>query len=309
MRVMYRAEYIYIERELKQLENAFFEKAYFHGYVFRLKFNKGSISFMPPIRANLTYIIPPQIKEHPLSSILRKELKGKKLVEIKVVNKDRFIELDFGEKKLYLEMFGKGNAVLTENKVIKYALNYGEFKDRTIKKGEEYKLPNLLSLDYENLINKFKEKTIGQLLGTIFGKHYSDYLLFKHKIDKDEKVNKNTLEEMIKFFYENATPYLFVDNDFGVLPFKEVKESGKELSFYVDNFYKHSFKSKKLEKLKKAKEELEMKIKEYERKAEEYKKIGDWIYEHYVEIEELIKKAKEGKVNVNKKDKSFDITI
>ncbi len=309
MRVMYRAEYIYIEKELKQLEKTFFEKAYFHGYVFRLKFNKGSLSFMPVIRANITYIVPPEIKEHPLSSILRKELKGKKLISIDVVNKDRFIEMNFGEKRFYLEMFGKGNAVLTENGVIKYALNYGEFKDRKIKKGEEYRLPQLLPLNPENLINKFKRKTMGQALGTIFGKPYSDYLLAKDGISKDERVDKSMLERMIESFYENANAYLFTDGDFGVLPFKEVKEKGKELSFYIDNFYKHSFKSKKLEKLMKARKELEKKIKEFEEKSEEYRKIGDWIYEHYVEVEELIKKAREGKIKTNKKEKSFEITI
>ena len=308
MRSMYRAEYIYIEKELKELEGMFFDKAYFHGTMYRIKFNKKSLTFMPGIRANITTTIPPEIIQNKFVQKLRKELRGKKLLGICCKQKDRVIELDFGEKKLILEMFGKGNAVLVEGVVVD-AIKM----TKRVLKGTPYTYPNLIPLEFSELRKHFKNKVLGAMLSSVLGKPYNKYITKALGIDEKmdvSKLSRNTFNEIMEYFYEHATPYTFWNSevkDFGLFPFLSNAKKEETLSKAVDLFYANiKEENPELIRLRKSIEKLKDTIKEYKSKAEEYKQIGDYIYEHYTELEEILEQAKKNPQELEKKGIKID---
>jgi len=93
---------------------------------------------------------------------LRKYLDNAKLTELSQVASERIITFIFEKEKkyfLYVEFFGKGNIIFTdENNVIMNALDQKKWADREIMKGKEYIHPkkelNFLELD---LIDPDKE--------------------------------------------------------------------------------------------------------------------------------------------------------
>src|SRR3989338_8140589 len=77
------------------------------------------------------------------SMVLRKHLSSSKLESIRQVNSERIAELAFsskiGGRKLYLEFFGKGNAILCDEQgIIINALQRHEFRDRSIRPKIKY---------------------------------------------------------------------------------------------------------------------------------------------------------------------------
>ena len=103
---------------------------------------------------------------------LRKHLYGYFLDDIEQIEPERILKLSFKVKNdiktLYLEFFGKGNAILCdENGIIINSLEHHEFKDRTIKPKIKYKYP--IRIAKENVGNKdilklIKQKKIKKLI-------------------------------------------------------------------------------------------------------------------------------------------------
>ena len=76
--------------------------------------------------------------------LLRKHIDGYFLADIVQIKPERIAKFSFKSKDsvkyLYIELFGKGNAVLCdENNIIINSLEHHEFKDRTIKPKLKYK--------------------------------------------------------------------------------------------------------------------------------------------------------------------------
>jgi len=305
MRVLYRAEYLMLEKEFKQLINQYLNKAYYYGDRFRLKFNSHSFTFKPGVRANITYIIPPNPIPHAFVSVVKKYLHRKRVNEVYLKSKDRIIVFELGKDfKLILEMFGKGNIIVLENDIIIYALHYSN----KIKLNQKYDFSNLK--DFSTIFEQSKEKTIGYYFGVVLGKPYSDYLLDQLKIDKNlllKNFSYNTIETIFKYYFDNAKPY-YNESDFLFLPFDDAK-IGKTFSYVVDLFYDTHLENEELIRLNKSKEQLIKQIQEYEEEVKKYKSIGNYILNNYNLIEEMINKAKRKEIPVNEKDKSFEIEV
>ena len=76
-------------------------------------------------------------------AFLRKKLSNKKLLSLKQQGSDRIVVMDFEGFFLILELFAKGNVILTDKEMeIASAFRKERWKDRTLKKGEQYKFPS-----------------------------------------------------------------------------------------------------------------------------------------------------------------------
>ncbi|MEW6295518.1 MAG: NFACT family protein [Candidatus Diapherotrites archaeon] len=89
-------------------------------------------------------------------AFLRKRLEGKKIISVKQKEFDRVAELEFDSFYLVIELFAKGNIILTDkNYLIDGALKKEEWKDRKIEKGLQYKFPQSSKLNPQSV--SFKE--------------------------------------------------------------------------------------------------------------------------------------------------------
>jgi len=169
-----------------------------------------------------------------------------------------------------------------------------------------------------------------------FGGIYAEEIILEAKINKTKKpieVNAEEREELLKTFIDmknkKIEPYIVYENEKvkEIVPFKMKKFEEFELK-KVDNYIEafrvvldelrdqiqeielNSKYEEKLEKKKRIIEEQKKRLVELEIEMEENSKKGDFIYEHYAEIKELIEKAKNGEgKELNKKEKSFVVDI
>lgn len=86
---------------------------------------------------------------------VRKRVLGSKITGISLFNNDRILHFSIERKdakeSLMFEMFGKGNLIITDEKMITLlALQTHEFTDRAVRKGEEYKPPKNEVVDLED---------------------------------------------------------------------------------------------------------------------------------------------------------------
>ena len=91
--------------------------------------------------------------------------------------------------------------------------------------------------------------------------------------------------------------------------FPEYQET-KSLSDAADEYYNsietpNENLERLLRRLDKQKERLDMMTQE----EKNLRSVGDYIYEHYQEVENAIEEAKKGKGKLNKKDKTVEVEI
>jgi len=96
-------------------------------------------------------------------AFLRKQISNKKVASFEQQSFDRIALIHFQDFVLIFELFAKGNVVLTDKKNhILSAFRKEQWKDRSLRKGEEYKFPsskglNPIDLDAKALGSLFKE--------------------------------------------------------------------------------------------------------------------------------------------------------
>src|SRR3989338_5551167 len=131
--------------------------------------------------------------------LLRKHLDGYFLYDIGQIEPERIIKLSFrakdDKKYLYIEFFGKGNAILcNEHDAIINALEHHEFRERTVKPKLKYVYPimsyNIFGINktqlQELLTNSKKESVVTCLAVELgLGGVYSEEICLLSGIDKN----------------------------------------------------------------------------------------------------------------------------
>ena len=83
------------------------------------------------------------------SAFLKKRLTSKRVQRITQEGMDKVVRVEFDEYWLIIELFADGNLILTDTQgVILQPLHRQEWKDRSIKRGEKYKLPSSKAWDF-----------------------------------------------------------------------------------------------------------------------------------------------------------------
>ncbi|MFX1504814.1 MAG: ribosome rescue protein RqcH [Promethearchaeota archaeon] len=258
------------------------------------------------------------LKGAELLSILQIEFD--RLIEIKLRGKQEY--------RIFVEIFGnRPNFIVVgdQNRVIS-ALWYKKMRHRDIIPGKDFELPpsrgkSILELSYDEINQIIKEKeiesetivrTLAQKTGG--GGPLMEEILARSNITKTKKNQDISEKEIsrivqsikeIKTDLENPKPVVILDSDetpssFQPIELKSVTGKIKNFDSFssaVDFYYSHITPQKSLD-LKQYDRELKklLKILESQKKAiegfdtnkEKYRKLGDLIYLHLNEVEELL---------------------
>ena len=161
----------FLVKELKDLENSRVDKIYNNGKEeIYIQFHKSNIGkkILKIIIGKVVFLAEVKsIDDTPsgFCMLIRKYLEGKFLHSIEQLEPERILKLVFKSKnetkKLYLEFFGKGNAILCNNDdvIIDCSIKH-KFKDRSILPKQNYIYPNmqynLFNIDKKDIVELLK---------------------------------------------------------------------------------------------------------------------------------------------------------
>jgi len=297
-------------KELKELEGGKVEKVYHHPPdEIRIRIYAGKkvdLVIEAGRRIHLTRF-PKQAPRIPsaFAMLLRKHLEGARVKKIEQHDFDRVVVIEFersGEiKKLVAELFSKGNILLlnNENRVV-MPLKH------TVKVGEVYSFP-------ERKEKKDDGREVVRVLAMSgLGGLYAEEVCLRAGIDKkkkypelNEEERKKIDEEIVRLMNFSPRPQIIIENGdyIDVVPMDLLYYSKYEKKYFesfneaLDDYFSkklaeideiESMKSEELEKLRKRLQIQEESLKRFEEEAENYRRIGDAIYENYSMVEKII---------------------
>ena len=270
-----------------------------------------------------------------LCKYLRKRLLNTRLKSIEQKNMERIIEFNFEFKDskfiLIVEFFSKGNIIVCDNEYnIISALKFQTWKDRSIKTKVKYEYPpakkSFSNLnEFKELINSSNKESIVKTLAMTLnlGGMYAEELCFRSKIDKNKKsVNENEIKiiynELEKLYSEKINPNLLSKNPVPIklhslgegTPFSTYNEA---LDSYYSQFITEAEEEKKVDpKLNKYQEiikDQESQFKEIEDSIQENRLKGEYIYNNYMELKEILDTFKKDRKSLPKTIKIENKTI
>jgi len=257
-------------------------------------------------------------------AFLRKRIEGKKIISIQQHNSDRILVIELQDYFLILELFAKGNIILTEkDHIIVSALRKEETKNRLIAKKEIYVFPESNKLNpkemiFQDFVDKFTElnKESNAFVSVISAADivpvFAEDIFFRLKLKK-EKITKQELkkvfDEIKKFYLLEIKPFpvkIKKGNELIVLPFPltSINSSEKAVSInsVFDDFYSKELfeqrtpkiKPKKLIALEHSYEEQLISEKKLTDSAEENRKKAELIYTNNMIIQQIMDSIKKG---------------
>ncbi len=245
-----------------------------------------------------------------LCGSLRKYLEGKKLTKIEQLGSERIVQLTFETLKekffLFVELFSNGNIVLTDdNKKIIIAKDEREWKDRTIKRGVQYVFPpskdDLFSLkSIPGDESKIARLGFGKLLAREIVARGGDFKAYRSLVT------------------EKSNPVLYSDGELSPIVLKQYDEVGTRFSSFSELINSRIVQPVSapvdkafLAKRKKILEVLSLQMKSVsslEGKAAELQVKGDFIYEHYQELQDVLNEFEKAKAKLSLQDMKKKLT-
>ncbi|NPA74684.1 MAG: fibronectin-binding domain-containing protein [Euryarchaeota archaeon] len=311
----------WLEENRDYIQGGFIKKIYQIGEKeFLLKIYKGETR---PLYINLAGFLFFEQKDTPetpsmFAMYLRKRFGNAKIISVSQLNFDRIIKFDTGEYSLIVELFGGGNIIVVKEGLIERAYHEREWRHRSILRGYPYEPPpaklNPLT-DAEKLceILNSSEKDVVRTIATHFNLgRYAEEVCARAGVEKSaKKVSEEECERlknaMLSLFNFDGC-YLYSDF-FSPVPLKgrdgeKCPSMNECLRKYFSGSRPRSPEDLKLQNIK----EMQMqKIREFEEEAERFRKIGDTIYAHFQEIEALIKEARAGRRDFDRKSKKMSV--
>ncbi|MGB9748280.1 MAG: NFACT family protein [Candidatus Woesearchaeota archaeon] len=266
-----------------------------------------------------------------ISKMIRSLFSNHKLASMRQHNFDRLVEFDFSSRKIFIELFDKGNIVLCDenNKIIGFLRS--ENMNRSIKNGQKYSAPekidpfSISKKEFAELFNnKNKElvKFIASELG--FGGVYAEEICLNSGINKNKKfLSEEECELILKIIHEiknkEKKPSIVYENNhpIDVVPIELKFYSGKEhilfenYSSALEEFCKITQKrvvDKEEEKILKALEMQKRGIENIIKEQREIELIVSLIYQNFQNINnffEKIRKIIKEPTNNNEKEEKI----
>ena len=321
----------FLVRELKLLEDSRTDKIYQPGQnalVFSLhKQNSGKKILSINIGQSIFLAKEKESHEETLGfgMFLRKHLDGCFLIGIEQIKPERILKLAFkakdDKKFLYLEFFGKGNAILcNEHDVILNVLEQHDFRERSVRPKLKYVYPmmsyNLFDMKDEDLASLFKNSKKDSVITCLatelgLGGLYSEEVCLLSSIDKNinpKIINEkqiqsitNSIKKIInhkteaKAIIENGSVIDFIPFDFLFYSDKKYeKKSFESFNSAVAYFYsqfkevKETEYDRKLKSLQRITEQQKLTIEELKKEEKESREKGEAIYHNYQLIKEVL---------------------
>ncbi|NQZ84320.1 MAG: fibronectin/fibrinogen-binding protein [Nanoarchaeales archaeon] len=326
---------LFLTKELQPLVNQRIETFYFENMIFYMRVYVRGVGHKYLTINMGKYIYLGDKKEdtdhpNPFVQFLRKYLRPSFIRSIEEIGIERIIKiqiekkigedenaengLKIGKYNLYLELFGTGNIILTNEKnEIMNSLTKRKFKDRTIMNKEVYLMPPKRELDIMNVdteildteINK-TDLSIVKFLAIIFGLggKFAEYICTQLKVKFDEDPTKINQKDLIKELKKllNLKPEAYTNEkntDFYPINFNlenqvKVGSFNEALQKYFIQFKKQTdAREKQLDyELKKLNKRVSKQVESKEKVLRDYAKnneLGTKIFENYQTVDELLK--------------------
>ncbi len=272
-----------------------------------------------------SYSMPARQQTSGFGAFLRKQLSNKHLERVEQHGFDRIVVMEFQEFFLIFELFAKGNVILTDSSLkILSAFRKEQWKDRTLKKEEQYRFPSSkgqspLELDEKSLKQLLQESGKALVpalvkavnIAPIFAEEACFQASLKKEMPAKELTGKEivSLSAAIKGLYlvkpEKSKPVLLENNGKKMLlPFSlsqpsETLEEFTSINEALDRHYSISFQSKKEQlqtgAVSKRKAELAHSmqqqkdaLKSLQLKVEGNAEKAELIYKNYSQLFELL---------------------
>ncbi|HJJ55630.1 MAG TPA: NFACT family protein, partial [Methanocorpusculum sp.] len=280
--------------------------------------NKHLLYIVNGIRAHLVTSLPNAPKNPSgYSMYLRKYIEGGKILSITQKSIERVIIVSIGkgphEYKLIIELFDKGNVILTDkNYVILNALIFKKFRNREITQGTVYSMDDMYdpsSMTYDDFL-RYISQSNNDLVHTLatkmsLGGISSEEICAISGISKNMPLKfanecqlrpiYDTLIEYINKLKTNIDPVI---DSMGVFPIpsviREPKKHFPTFSAALEEFYPKPIPIKTIETTEKLSREARIRksqeegLIKFENKIQEYTEISEIIYSHYTEVQEII---------------------
>ncbi len=307
-------EYSIILKETETIIGKKINKIYeLENNLFRFKIGKEDLILELGKRMNLTKFIE-QAPERPsnFTMFLRKRLKGATITNFYQHNTDRVFVLECNNEekyKLVFEMFSNGNFIIldTDDKIIS-PYHREDWKDRIVRRNKPYIFPKSKTYPFipskKELEELLDEKFIAVCLSKLpLGTFYIKQILKNLNINEKKQGNSLATEEKekilneIKNIVDNPQAHGLIEEN-KVIEFSLMKLEGytefKTLNEVIDKYYYTPKEETEEESksIKKLKTRLKMQIEHLDKLKEqeqEFKNMGDKIYEKYTELEKLKK--------------------
>lgn len=253
---------------------------------------------------------------------IRKHLEQGIITEIEQIKNERIIKIKIQEKyNLIIELFGKGNIILTDqNSIIITALEKREWKTRKIFPKEKYKTPesnNILDMSLDEFCELIKESqnNISQTLAVNgLGKLYAEETCIRAEVNPTEqKINSKQIQKIYEKIQElknqeKRTEIIYLENkiiDITPIELKKYKNYKKQEcksfneALTITSINKNAGLDKieqkykqKIAKLQTIIQKQEQELKESEKQSQEEQQKAERIYENYQNVKEAISKNK-----------------
>ena len=299
----------YIVKELKEIEGAIVSNIYQPKDLI-ISLHKEGKHFLN-ISDNYLFLDSQKAKQKeptPFVMFLRKHLDRARLVKVEQVRFERVLLLEFskseGEYRLYLELFSRGNSILTDgDDKILIVRRSESFKDRTLKRGEEYKLPpekvdtsKISFAKFEGVLDEERRSTVLKTLAIEFslgGKYATEVCKRLGISNSDVKVkDKKELFDGIKELFtqrlnpnvgEYVNPFILVSDP----PLKSFENFSSALKYYSSKVESEK-ESPSVLKYRTMIEKQEETLKETEEKIQKLEEQARLIFSNLKEIQFII---------------------
>lgn len=272
---------------------------------------------------------------------LRKQLDGGTLTGVRQMGFDRLLVVEFdtykGQRSLVLELFGEGNAVLSEPAGILAAMRFEEYRHRTIRPGLEYKPPPMrgdpLTLDADEVAGTLAgsdRDLVRAIAVDLEVGGYADEVVHRAGLDKstpapeaDADLVWEALDAVLDPFRRHRyDPRIYLDGDVGVdvapIPLEHLADAGLDVEARgtvneaLDDYFsrelpKHhrteaeTAKQARLEKLETRIAHQREGIERLEADAERTRAAAEALYQNY-QVVEAVLEAVAGTTGVELRD-------
>ncbi len=313
----------WLEENRDRIEGGFIKKIYQIGEKeFLLKIYKGETRSLYINLAGAMFFDSRETPDTPsmFAMYLRKRFGNAKIIKVEQLNFDRIVKFDTGEYSLIVELFGGGNIIVVKDGHIERAYHEREWRHRTILRGYAYEAPPskyhpLSDADRVCEIIGESGRDAVRAIATQYNLgRYAEEVCLRAGVDKSTRELKEEecerLKEALVSLFNFDGCYMY-DDFFAPFPLTgrdgERYESMDEcLRSYFSQGPRASPEDLKLRSIK----EMQLqKMREFEKEAEQYRKIGDTIYAHFQEVEQLIADARAGKIDYDRKSKKMRVSF
>ncbi|NPA86516.1 MAG: hypothetical protein GXO00_00720 [Candidatus Diapherotrites archaeon] len=297
MRQLTSLDHYAIASEFKDLAGRHFQKLSTVPGGYKLKLRSADVLVIFPDKVFLTSHSVQSSEPDRFAQKVRKELKGRKLQDVKTLNLDRVLLLDFGDRKLVFELFREGNALLLdgEGKILAL-LRGGRWRHRELGVGVMYKTPPPPPISEGRLISD--SFLIRDLVRSGIPKPYALEIL--HRLGLGEKdPTQGHEEKVLSAFQEllgeldSPAGYICQGEPFPIslsyLPCEKYSDSFSEA---IDSFIEEFLAPQETREQKKSKpsklDYMLRSLEEMDREIATLQELINEVYSHWSEMEEML---------------------